>query len=106
MRIIIRNDNKKISSTIEGNPTLSELIQTLNTVILGSMQQAVEGISPAYKEQLIEALFDEYNDSASSLLAQFAPHLELHPTLTAQAIMEAENAILTRTTSNPKKNRS
>lgn len=95
-RIIIRNDNDKISSTVEGQPTLSTFIQTLNTAILGAMQQAVAGVPIEHRPALTEALFDEYNYSASTLLSTFAPHLELHPSLTERAILEAENKILDR----------
>ena len=41
-------------------------------------------------------LYDMFNLQASTFLEQLAPDRELRPDLTAEAIMEAENAILDR----------
>lgn len=39
-------------------------------------------------------LYDLYNEAASAFLSVFAPDIEKRPDLTAEAILEAENALL------------
>ena len=53
-------------------------------------EDKVEGIT----KQCRDALFDITNMAFSSTLERIDPEGELHPTLTTQAILEAENKII------------
>ena len=49
---------------------------------------------PDIEQQCRDALFDLTNIAFSSTLERIDPEGELHPTLTTQAILEAENKII------------
>lgn len=49
---------------------------------------------PDIEQQCRDALFDLTNMAFSSTLERIDPEGELHPTLTTQAILEAENKII------------
>ena len=49
---------------------------------------------PDIEQQCRDALFDLTNMAFSSTLERIDPEGELHPTLTTQAILEAENRII------------
>lgn len=93
---IILSADGRVSTTTKGTVTLEQLTYALLSTIEGAHNTALEGIPPDYKEELQEFMYDELNLAFSNLLTRFAPHLELRPNLTAEAIMEAENAILDR----------
>ena len=77
------------------------MLQMLFTAALNVMQLAMEihhqdasedkPTAQEYKEQL----YDFFNLSASKVLEIFAPDIEMRPNLTAEAILKAENEILT-----------
>ena len=46
------------------------------------------------KEKAKQELFDLYNTACSNTLHYFAPEYDLHPDLTAEAILRAENQII------------
>ena len=63
-----------------------------DTVIKAAKEHADE--VPDIEQQCRDALFDLTNMAFSSTLARIDPEGELHPTLTTQAILEAENRII------------
>ena len=94
MKITIYNSDNRISTSTQGNPTLTDFITTLNTVILGAMNQSVEATPEHLRSQVRQLLFEEYNYAASNLLAAFAPDIDLRPDWDPKLMMEAENAYL------------
>lgn len=67
---------------------------TLSAVL--SMANEITNNAPADKRQQVkEYLFDQINMAASSLLAQFAPEIDLRKDIQAEAIMQLEEQILT-----------
>lgn len=62
--------------------TLSALLAMYNSILYDAPQDL--------KEELKEFLFQMFNVSASALLAQFAPEIELRPDLTEEAIFIKE----------------
>lgn len=63
-----------------------------DTVIKAAKSNAYE--VPDIEQQCRDALFDLTNMAFSSTLERIDPEGELHPTLTTQAILEAENKII------------
>ena len=62
---------------------------TLSTVL--AMMNATLADTPEDKKEAVkEYLFQAFNISASALLAQFAPDIELRPDITEEAILQAE----------------
>lgn len=92
--IISIKDNQTLSVNTKEPITLENYITVLLSATLAGMQQHVKGAPKALKEGLKERIYDAFNESASHVLEQFAPEFELHPNLTAQAILEAENKII------------
>lgn len=78
------------------NMTASEPLDFLTTTdlllsaLLAMMESTVEAAPPQHKLDVKEVLFESFNVAASTLLAQFAPHIELRPDITEEAILKAE----------------
>lgn len=116
---IIEQDGK-VAFKLEGSFTAEDVILICNTVCLSAMNQLVESYTktltssvkgPVNDEILTQKiselkgmLYDFYNVNASNLLNTFAPELEQHPDLTAQAILEAENRLIEQKYEELKKN--
>ena len=108
--IDIIEENGKVAFKLEGSFTAEDVILICNTVCLSAMNQLVESYTktltssvkgPVNDEILTQKvselkgmLYDFYNVNASNLLSTFAPELEQHPDLTAQAILKAENELI------------
>ena len=106
-KIVILEDNGKVSFNLEGKFVAEDVVLICNTVILSAMNQLVanyektlEANAPdtankdAQITELKGMLYDFYNVNASNLLTMFAPDIEQHPDLTAQAILKAENELI------------
>lgn len=84
----------------KGAMTIAELICLCNTVQFTAMKNLVEEVRNDTSKteedvaKVKEAVYDLYNAQASDLLHTFAPEIELRPDLTVDAIMRAENEIL------------
>ena len=76
--------------------TYEDILSMTMTLCLSAMRQVVSSVSEDCKAEAKGALYDTFNVTASELLELFAPEFELRPNLTAQAILEAENAIVMR----------
>lgn len=94
MKITIYNSEGRISSHTQGSPTLTDFIQTMNTVILGAMNQSLKAAPEHLRQEIQQLLYDEYNYAASNLLATFAPDIDMRPDWTPQAMLQAENRFL------------
>ena len=80
-----------ISGSIQFDDLISALMSTLLGAANGILKTAPEGMSIAEAKG---TLYDMMNVAMSRTLEQFAPEFELHPNLTTQAILEAENQII------------
>lgn len=94
IKIKIKDD--KVSVEANRGVTTPEYMELLAKVNLAIMQQTVAMADEQHKEVITNELYDLYNIAASNTLMLFAPGKELRPNLTAQAILEAENAIIDR----------
>jgi predicted metal-dependent hydrolase len=94
IKIKIKNDQL----TVEANRgvTSPEYMEIFAKVNLAIMQQTLANASEENRARIEDELYDLYNIAASNTLMLFAPGKELRPNLTAQAILEAENAIIDR----------
>ena len=77
-----------------------QFLQVVLTAIEGAadtlLREAKKHVDevPDIEQQCRDALFDLTNMAFSSTLERIDPEGELHPTLTTQAILEAENKII------------
>lgn len=90
----------------EGNVNLVTMAQIMWTVLLGAANEVYDAAcarleteadpdSLEDEKRVIKGqLFDIMNVSASNALYIFAPEIELHPDLTAEAMLAAENRFL------------
>ena len=95
VKINIKAANGVVEPQItKGSWTINEMFQVMFTVILGFMNQFLAMAHPDDQAKIRSLLYDNLNLAASRTLEAFAPEYELRPNLTAQAILEAENAII------------
>ena len=96
--IKITDDN-----TVEVNTSgldYQQFLQVVLTAIEGAADTLIREAKkhadevPDIEQQCRDALFDLTNMAFSSTLERIDPEGELHPTLTTQAILEAENKII------------
>ena len=94
-RIVIKLlDNGTVQLQTDQPILLDDFLSATMTAQLAMMNRCV-GDAPAEVQPGIQGtIYDMYNTAASHTLAVFAPNLELHPNLTTQAILEAENKII------------
>ena len=85
------HDNK-VKVTFQKPVALPDFLQVVQTGILYALNSYLE--SADNKELAKEELYDLYNVACSNTLHYFAPEYDLHPNLTAQAILKAENDII------------
>ena len=95
-RLTIEVDDTGVSMHTSGPISFEDLLSLTSTVILGYMNQIRDKAPAEHKEAITNTLYDNYNFAASHLLEAYAPEKEMRPGLTAQAILEAENAIIMR----------
>ena len=88
--INIKDDKVKLS--MKHPLTLPKFLQVFQTGILTALNSFLE--SADNKEKAKQELFDLYNTACSNTLHYFAPEYDLHPNLTSQAILRAENEII------------
>lgn len=78
------------------NVTLQEFTNMLMSAQLNAMTQTLNNAPTDQQPQVKEFLFDDFNQAASALLAQFAPDIDLRPDLQEEAILQAEDELLNR----------
>lgn len=91
--IKIEVKDNKVSFGSTSPLSIQDATQTLLTVLEGMCQQCIKH-TPNLAEEVRNSLFDFLNQAFSSTLYRIDPEGDLHPTLTTQAILEAENAII------------
>lgn len=89
-------DAGKLDLDLKHPLTFDDLLSVFMSITLGSMNKVVSDAPEEAQAECKGALYDLFNVAASKLLENFAPELELRPGLTAQAIKEAEDAIIMR----------
>lgn len=91
VKITITLDNhNQVHTQLSKSVSIPVYINTCLTSILATMNQAVAAAPPELRQQLKEHLFDSFNEAASSLLASFAPDIDLRPDITEEAILQLE----------------
>lgn len=95
MKIIIKiNEDNTIETELDTAIPIDLFLNATASVQLGAMRTYISNLPPEAQEEEIGNLYDLYNFTASALLSEFAPDLELRPDLTEQAILEAEQMLL------------
>ena len=87
-------DNGKLEYKTKHPIALDDLLSVFMSLSLGAMNAVVNDAPKDTKDECRGTLYDLFNVAASKVLQNFAPEMELHPNLTAKAIMEAENRII------------
>ena len=96
LNVTIDNDGRVTVDT--SGMSYEQLLTVVLTVLEGAVEEIVanakeaEAEIPDIEQQCRDALFDL--TAFSSTLERIDPEGELHPTLTTQAILEAENRII------------
>ena len=93
-KIVITIKDGTVSTNYDKPMDAGDALIALATASLAVMNTLVSQVPEDEKEACTNAMYDAYNIVASNVLTQFAPHLELRPNLTTQAILEAENKII------------
>ena len=93
-KFILTVKNGKVAITATNKFSVLDLIQIMNTVELGSMNEVLTAVPEADRETVRADLYDRFNFAASSLLHMFAPDYDRNPDLTTKAILKAENEII------------
>lgn len=100
MKITIINNGEKLAVKTDTPVTSMEVLYNLFSAQLALMNDMLSKVPKEDREEAKGDLYDKYNFAASNILDMFAPELELRPNLTTKAILEAENKILERESSN------
>lgn len=108
-KLILTEENGKFNLHTEAPIDFQNLAQMLLTAMLAACKSMLDVAEANYdknedlqkkvdKETFLAHfkgdIYDMINFGVTNMLGEFAPEIENHPDLTAQAIMEAENAIL------------
>lgn len=89
LTIKLDDDNKLDIRASEPMSSLTVIDMTLSACM--AVMNTTLAKAPKEQEQdLKEHLFETFNIAASTLLAQFAPDIELRPDITEEAILNAE----------------
>ena len=91
-QIYFNVNNNKVKLSTKKPVALPDFLQVVQTGILYALNSYLE--SAHDKEVAKEELYNLYNTACSNTLHYFAPEYDLHPNLTAEAILRAENAII------------
>lgn len=112
-KLILTEENGKFNLHTEAPIDFQNLAQMLLTAMLAACKSMLDVAEANYdknedlQKKVDKATFlasfkgdiyDMINFGVTNMLGEFAPEIENHPDLTAQAIMEAENAILDKAT--------
>lgn len=85
------NDNQQLEADIQPQMTLDAWMNISSTLTLDFLNQvARQPDSEEDRQELKEYLFDQANEVFSTILASFAPEIDLRPDITEEAIMELE----------------
>lgn len=96
-QIYINVNGGKVKISYKHPIPFTEFLQIVSTGILAAMKGIVSKTPEPQKKEVTEDLYDMYNAAASNTLFYFAPEVEMRPHLTTQAILEAEDRLLSKT---------
>lgn len=94
--VIYLDDQNKLKLKSQNPIDLEGLIQITQTAVLGFAKQVMSTVPKEDYDKVKGFIYDEMNVAFSRTLEVFAPEYDVSPDLTAQAIMEAEDAIIER----------
>ena len=95
-KLIITEKDSTIRLATESPLKFDEVLNLSMSAIL-SMANTITNQAPQeHQQQVKEYLFDQINMAASTLLAQFAPEIDLRQDIQAEAIMQLEDELLTK----------
>jgi outer membrane lipopolysaccharide assembly protein LptE/RlpB len=69
-------------------------MELLMTAALATLNDFSNKVPEQHTQQIKEALYDNFNEAASTVLTQFMPDNELRPDLTEEAIKRMEDVIM------------
>ena len=93
-QIILTIKEDKMTTRCQHPMDIRDVLTALATASLATMRTFVDKLPEDAKAKVTEDLYDVYNVTASHILENFAPDIEMRPNLTAEAILKAENNIL------------
>ena len=94
-KLIISQKENELRLQTEQPLGFEDILNLTLSAIL-SMANEITSNAPTDKQQAVkEYLFDQINMAASSLLAQFAPEIDLRKDIQAEAIRTLEEQLLT-----------
>lgn len=98
--ITFEHDIEKNKLNIKANTPISfkDFVETTFNGVLTFARMVLRETKDAHYTAVKEELYDLINVAASNLLRSFAPDLELRPSLTEDAILKAENEIISSKT--------
>lgn len=92
---IMLDKNKQLTVQAE-RVTLPEIIQLCLAAIEATCKQTLaRAEDPNLVKSLEEDMYEMINIGASSLLSKLFPHIEMRPDITVDALVEAEDKLLT-----------
>jgi len=94
MKIIIETGKKGLSLKPDEPTDFDTMMDTLLTAVQAVMNDFAEKAPHEHKQQIKEAIYDNFNEAASAILANYIPDKELRPDLTAEAIKKMEDKIM------------
>ena len=90
------NDKNQMTLTTKKPIHFEDMLQITQTALLSHANTILKNVPEEDLEAVKGSLYDKMNLAFSRTLEFFAPEFEVNPGLTAQAILEAENAIIER----------
>lgn len=83
-------DESKLKLEASEPLNIYDIINLTCNAVLSVMNNTVNDAPEELKQDIKEHLFDLFNETASVVLAQFAPDIPLRPDITEEAILELE----------------
>ena len=93
-KLIITEKDSTIRLATEKPLGFEEVLNLSMSAILSMANTVTNNVPENHRSQVKEYLFDQINMAASSLLAQFAPEIDLRSDIQAEAILKLEDQIL------------
>ena len=94
-KLIISQKENELRLQTEQPLGFEDILNLTLSAVLSVATTITNNAPDANKQQVKEYLFDQINMAASSLLAQFAPEIDLRKDIQAEAILTLEEQILT-----------
>lgn len=95
-KLIITEKDNNIRIATESPLTFEDVMNLSLSALLSMMNTITNNANTEHKQQVKEYLFDMFNMAASTLLANFAPEIDLRKDIQAEAILTLEDELLTR----------